>query len=140
MVFKVCLDANVLLDFFLQRVGYPDAETIIEKASENVFAAYTTPAILHICGYWLTKAYGARQAKQLLSSLLNTVQIIDCDHQTAVLALQSSINDIEDALHYFTAVNYNMTHFISSDKLLKKSALSQLPVYTPREFLHDMIV
>jgi hypothetical protein len=54
------------------------------------------------------------------------------------LALQPAFNDIEDALQYFTAVKYRMTHFISSDKLLKRAAIPQLPVYTPREFLDEI--
>lgn len=138
MAFKVFLDANVLLGFFLQRAGFADAEKIIEQASEKRFAAYTSPAVLHIAGYWVTKAYGAAKAKQLLTSLLTDVQIIDCNHQIAVLALQSALNDIEDALQYFTAIKHGMTHFISSDKPLKKAAIPQLPVYTPREFLDEI--
>lgn len=68
-------------------------------------------------------------------ALLADVEIIDCDHQTALFALHSPMNDIEDALQYFTAIKYEMTHFVSSDKALKKATLPQLPVYTPREFL-----
>lgn len=138
MVFSVFLDANVLLDFFLQRENADLAEKIIAKAVEKDIAAYTTPSILHIVGYWLTKEYGAAKAKQLLTSLLADVQIIDCDHQTAILALQSTIDDIEDSLQYFTAIKYKMTHFISSDKKLKKAAIPQLVVYTPGEFLEEM--
>jgi predicted nucleic acid-binding protein len=138
MVFKGFLDANVLLDFFLKRAGHDDAEKLIEKALERRFAAYTTPAVLHITGYWVTKAYSAAKAKQLLTSLLADIHIIDCDHQTALLALQSAMLDIEDALQYFTAIKYHMTHFISSDKPLKKAAIPQLPVYTPREFLSEI--
>ncbi|HET7898028.1 MAG TPA: hypothetical protein VFL47_10170, partial [Flavisolibacter sp.] len=67
-----------------------------------------------------TKSYGVAKAKQLLLALLADVQIIDCDHRTAILALQSTINDTEDALQYFTAIKYGMTHFISKDKQLKK--------------------
>ena len=87
MVFKGFLDATVLLDFFLQQANFGDAEKLVALAVERHFAAYTTPAVLHITGYWVTKAYGAAKAKQLLTALLADVQIIDCDHQTAVLAL-----------------------------------------------------
>jgi predicted nucleic acid-binding protein len=51
MVFKAFLDANLLLDFFLKRTSYATAEEILQKAIENRFAAYTTPAVLHINGY-----------------------------------------------------------------------------------------
>jgi predicted nucleic acid-binding protein len=138
MAFKAFLDANVLLDFFLQRAGATDAEKIIEKMLAGNFLAYTTPSVLHITGYWLTKSYGAAKAKRLLNTLLIDVHIIDCDHYTATVALQSDFDDIEDALQYFTAIRHKLTHFISLDKKLKKAAISQLPVYTPNEFLKEI--
>ncbi len=138
MAFKVFLDANVLLDFLLQRENADPAKKIIERAVEGKIAACISPSILHIAGYWLSKEYGAAKAKQLLTTLLADVRIIDCDHDTATMALQSAISDIEDALQYFTAINHRLTHFISSDKKLKKAAIPQLPVCTPEEFLGEI--
>lgn len=58
----------------------------------------TTPAVLHIASYWLTKAYSGTIAKKLILTLLADVQVIDCDHATALMAINSNIDDIEDAL------------------------------------------
>ena len=138
MASKVFLDANVLLDFFLQRERGETAKRVIEKVVEGSLSAYLTPSVLHIVGYWLSKVYGAGKAKQLLTTLLVDVHAIDCDHATAVMALQSSMDDIEDALQYFTAVKHKLNYFISSDKKLKKVAIPQLPVFTPEEFLQEI--
>ena len=140
MAFKVFLDANILLDFTLQRAGYTEAKQLIQKGIDGDIQLTTTPAVLHITGYWLTKAYSSSTAKQLIIALLADVEIIDCDHATSVMAINSTIDDIEDALQYYTALKHNAIYFISSDKKLKKSSIPQLPVYTAKEFLNELNV
>ena len=103
MAFKVFLDANLVLDFTLQRAGFAEAKQIIQKGVNGEIHLYTTPAVLHITSYWLTKAYSITITKQLLLSLLADVHIIDCDHATALMAIHSTFDDIEDALQYYTA-------------------------------------
>lgn len=138
MAFKVFLDANVLLDFLLQRENGAPSKQILEITVQGKIHSFITPSILHIAGYWLSKEYGAAKAKQLLRVLLADVQVIDCSHATATMALQSTFDDIEDALQYFTALEHGLSYFISSDKKLKKSAIPQLPVFTPTEFLREV--
>lgn len=135
---KVFLDANILLDFTLQRAGHGEAKRILQKGIDGNIQLYTTPAVIHIASYWLTKAYSSAVAKKLILTLLADVQVIDCDHATVLMAINSSIDDIEDALQYYAALKYNIIYFISSDKKLKKSAMPQLPVYTAKEFLKEL--
>lgn len=138
MVFKVFADANLLLDFLLKRNNYDTAHAIIKKGVEGKIQLFTTPAVMHITAYWTTKAYGNSRAKELLLALLIDVQIIDCDHVTSLVALNSEIDDIEDALQYYTALKHQTEYFISADKKLKKSAIPQLPVYSADEFLSEI--
>jgi predicted nucleic acid-binding protein len=138
MVFKVFADANLLLDFLLKRNNYDTAHAIIKKGVEGKIQLFTTPAVMHITAYWTTKAYGNSRAKELLLALLIDVQIIDCDHVTSLVALNSEIEDIEDALQYYTALKHQTEYFISADKKLKKSAIPQLPVYSADEFLTEI--
>ncbi|HMF73287.1 MAG TPA: PIN domain-containing protein [Flavitalea sp.] len=56
MVFKIFLDANVLLDFLLKRDNYEDAKEIMSLVVDGKANAYITPAIVHIVVYWLGKA------------------------------------------------------------------------------------
>lgn len=138
MAFKVFLDANVLLDFLLKRDQYEDARNIISLVIEGKVNAYITPAIVHIVGYWLTKAYGLKKAKQLLLSLLDNVRTIDISHELTLLALNSKIDDIEDALRYYTAIHHQLDFFISRDKKFQKSAIPNLPVVDPSYFLKEV--
>lgn len=138
MASKVFLDANILLDFTLQRAGFEEAKQIIQKSIAGEVKLTTTPAVLHIISYWLTKAYSSNVAKQVMLTLLTDVHVIDCDHATALMALNSNMDDIEDALQYYAALKFNVAYFVSSDKKLKKAAIPQLPIYTAKELLAEL--
>ncbi|WP_221394847.1 PIN domain-containing protein [Dyadobacter sp. NIV53] len=135
MASKVFIDANILLDFLLKRNDYKDSEKIIQLILDKKVHAFITPSIVHIVGYWITKAYGNLKAKELLLTLLSDITVIDSNHQITLIALHSKIDDIEDALQYYTAIQHKIDLFISRDKRLKKSAIASLPVYNMMEFL-----
>lgn len=138
MASKVFLHANFLLDITIQRPGFLEASQIIQRAIDGQVQLFTTPAVLHITSHYTTQAYGNNQTKQILLTLLNDVQIIECDHATALMAISSNMDDIEDALQYYTAIRFGMDYFISGDKKLKKTALPQLPIYTASELLAEL--
>jgi predicted nucleic acid-binding protein len=135
MASKVFLDANILLDYTLKREHYLEAHEIFKLIVDNKLQGFITSSVLHITGHWLTKAYGIETAKAVLLSLLADVKVIDIPHATAVVALHSKINDIEDALQYYAAIHHKIDYFISRDKQLQKDNIPVLPVYSPCVFL-----
>lgn len=138
MASKVFLDANILLDFTLKRDEFEQSRKIIKLSVNGTIQAFITPSIIHIVGYWLTKAYGNAIAKELLLTLMADVNVIDLPHEIVLNALHSKITDIEDALQYYTAVHHKMDYFISRDKQLQKQGIPVLPVYTPKELLIEI--
>lgn len=102
MAFRVMLDANIILDYTLKRNDYETAKHILSLAVDGSIKAFITPSIIHICDYWLTKAYGQDKAKKLMLTLLADITSIDINHATTIAALHSSLTDIEDALQYYT--------------------------------------
>jgi len=136
MASKIFVDANVLLDFSLKRDNYSVSKQLIKLIIDGELQAFITPSIVHITGYWLTKAYGADKAKQILLQLLTDIQVIDCNHAVAINALNSKMTDIEDALQYYTALHHKIDFFITEDKDLQKSAIPNLPVYSSQDFLN----
>lgn len=135
MGFRIFLNANILLDFLLKRDNYERAKTLISLVISGKVDAFITPAIVHILGYWLTKAYGTEMAKKLLINLLIDVRVIDISHELTLLALNSKIDDIEDSLQYYTSIHNELDYFISGDKKLQKAAIPILPVVTADDFL-----
>jgi len=140
MASKIFLDANILLDFILKREDhYKEAVQVMGLVVNNKVHAFITSSVLHIAGYWIGKAYGNTKAKELLLTLLIDVEVIDIPHGVALSALHSKIDDIEDALQYYTAIHHKLNYFISRDKKLQKDSITVLPVFTPDEFLSIFI-
>jgi len=66
-------------------------------------------------------------------TLMNDLLVIDGDNETALLASNSTMENMEDVLLYYTALTHEVDILISSDKQLKKTAIPQLPGLTPSE-------
>ena len=135
MAASVFLDANIVLDFLLKRKDYEDARKVMVLVLEKKIKAFISPSILHIVSYWLTKAYGSAKSKDLLLLLLSDVRIIDANQEVVNLALTSQIDDIEDALQYYTALHHKIDFFVSRDRKFQEQALTLLPVHNLPEFL-----
>lgn len=138
MASKVFVDANFILDITLKRKDFTAARELFEYALKGDIQLFTSPAVLHITSYFTSQSLGPQLTKQLLLTLLNDLTIIDCNHQTAIMAVNSSIEDVEDALQYYTSLFYQMDYFVSADKKLKRSALPQLPVVTAGQLVQEL--
>lgn len=132
---RIFLDANVILDQVLKRTHYESTRLLFQHVVSGQFSAFTSPSIIHIIGYWLSKAYGAAKARQIIITLLNDVYVLELNHDITIQAMHSEIADIEDALHYHSAIYHKMDFFVSSDKKLKAAASAALPVIAPQELL-----
>jgi len=137
MAFKVFIDTDILLDFTLKRDAYDIVRKLMEWAIKGRIQLFITPSIVLIASYWLTKAYGAVKAKELLSALLADIQVIDIGHEITVNALHSQIGNMEQALQYYTALHHKLDYFITRDKSLDKAASPVLPVCRPEEFIKN---
>ncbi|WP_176885076.1 type II toxin-antitoxin system VapC family toxin [Dyadobacter soli] len=135
MATNVLLDANIVLDFLLKRKDYEDVRKVMVLVVEKKITAFISASILHIVSYWLTKSYGSAKSKDLLLLFLSDVRIIDANHEIVNVALTSQIDDIEDALQYYTAIHHRMDFFISRDRKFQEQAFTVLPVRNVSEFL-----
>jgi predicted nucleic acid-binding protein len=68
-------------------------------------------------------------------TLLIDVKVIYIDHEITLLALHSKIDDIEDALQYYTALRNHLDYFLSADKNFQKAGIPSLPVISTEDFL-----
>lgn len=135
MVFKVFLDANIILDFVLKRAGYDEGKTIIGWAESGRINGFVSPSVVQICAYWTAKAYGTPKTKEIMAALLAFLTCIDIPHEQVVFALHSFMEDIEDAFQYYTAHHHQLDFVISRDKKFQQSAFPSLPVIAPAEFI-----
>ena len=138
MASNVFLDANVVLDFTLQRDGYKHAKTIVLWAEQRKIVGFVSPTVVQICSYWIAKAYGIKKTKEIMTTLLTFVSTIDTPHEQVLTALHSSMDDIEDALLYYTALHHGLDYILSRDQIFQKAALPSLPVVAPVDFIDMM--
>lgn len=135
MAFKVLLDANIILDFVLQRREFESADKLIDWATIGKIQAFITPSIVHVAAYWLIKEFGGWQTKEILLSLVADVRVIDLGHDATINALHSQMVDVEDSLQYYTALHHRLDYVITRDRDLIKSAIPILPACLPDEFI-----
>ena len=138
MACRVFGDANILLDFTLRREHYKVARQIIELGVNGDIHLFTTPAIIQIIAYWLTKAYGKVKAKELILAMLADITVIDADHEVTVNAVHAKMDDMEDTLQYYTAIHHKLDYFLTRDRQMKKTALPVLPVCTPEDVTREV--
>jgi len=139
MASKILLDANILIEFLLERNQFQVSQKLLKILIDNPYKVFVTPAIIHITSYWVKKSLGTAITKTLLLELLRDIKTIDCDHKTAILAINSAMTDIEDALQYYTALQHQLDCVITFDKVFQKQAIPSLPIYSPQEFLTNFI-
>ncbi len=56
-------------------------------------------------------------------------------HTTVLVALNSSVSDVEDAIQYYSDLQHNMEYYLTFDKELIKQSTLQLPILSPVDFL-----
>jgi predicted nucleic acid-binding protein len=136
MASKIILDTNILLDLTLQRSqDYTDLRKIYTGIINGNFKGYTTTAIIQTSAYWLTKHRGPAQAKAIILALLNNITVIEATHSVVVDAMQSNMEDTEDALQYYTAMHHKLDAFISRDRAFINASTPKLAVYHPADFI-----
>src|SRR5690554_957325 len=75
---KILFDANVLLDFFLERNPQPEKiERLFTLIDNKTVEGYVTLSILQICAYYLTSAKGVGVTKEILEMVILKFQLLE---------------------------------------------------------------
>jgi predicted nucleic-acid-binding protein len=132
---RIYLDANILLDYVLDRPEKESAAKILQLINNGNIKAYISSSIIHILSYVLSKSFSIEKTKEVIISIIHDIELIDMPKEIVLQSLNSKMNDIEDALQYHVALYNKIDFFISNDKKLKKEAIPALPIYTPKEMM-----
>lgn len=132
---RIYIDANVILDYCLDRIEKPNAKIIIDEINEGNLRGYMSGSIIHILSYFFQRLYGVEKTKEVILAIIEDFEIIDMPKELIIQALHSKMNDFEDALQYYVALHHKMDYFISNDLQLKKDSTSTLPVLSTTEFV-----
>lgn len=131
---RVLFDSDVLLDVLAQRQPFviASAQALNTVTQEQVQGDVSGHAVTNIF-YILRRQIGSEAARELLSRLLQRIQVASVTDEVIRQALQSSITDFEDAVTSAAAnvaglemiVTRNTSDFVTSS----------VPAIMPEEFL-----
>jgi predicted nucleic acid-binding protein len=136
---KVLFDANVLLDFFLERnKKQGEINKIFSLVDQGSITGFITTPTLQICAYYLTISKGVGVAKAVLEMIIMNFQLLEGNRTTILHALNSPQKDIEDAIQYFIAVENEIDAIVTSDLDFIKLSSTSLLICSPSDLLQKL--
>ena len=135
---NILVDTNVILDVLLERVPFADSSSrimaLIERKQSIGYLCATTLTTIH---YLACKTIGNKAGRQAVQTLLQIYEVAPVDHKVLQTALNTGFKDYEDSVLYAAGVNVGVGAIITRN--VKDFASSELPVYTPEEYLVNVV-
>ena len=131
----VMIDTCVVLDYLLDREPFVyDAEKLLVKvAEEEIQGLITVKSLMDIHYILKHTLHKEEKVRATITTLLDSLMLVDSTAEDAIRALSSRITDYEDALMVETANSCNCDRIITRNKKDYKN--SNVLVMTPAEFL-----
>jgi predicted nucleic acid-binding protein len=137
MVSKLFVDSDILLDLFLERHPfYSYTQRLLLLPERKEIALFTSSVIINNLYYFIARDQNKQIAKQSLNILIDICKVLPVNESGVKLALDSEFNDFEDALQYFTAMEFGCEKIITRN--LKHYKKSTIPVLTAEQFLRTL--
>lgn len=114
---RIFLDANILVSVLNKEYPlFTYAARILSLADNKKFTVYTSPVCLAIAFYFAEKKSGTNMAKQKIRLLSEKLLIIPVGKNEVMQALKNrQVNDFEDGIEYYAAVNNKCDAIITED-------------------------
>lgn len=98
---KVLIDTNVVLDIALNRKPFVENAALLWRLAEQkkITACLSNTSITDIF-YIINKHAGQEKARAFVADILDTFKLVDIDEEGFREALNSGMNDFEDAVQY----------------------------------------
>ena len=131
---RVLFDSDVVLDVLAQRQPFviASAQALNTVAQEQVQGYVSGHAVTNIF-YILRRQIGSEAARELLSRLLQRIQVASVTDEVIRQALQSSIADFEDAVTSAAASVAGLEMIVTRNT--SDFVTSSVPAVMPEEFL-----
>ena len=131
---RLFIDTDVALDLLSGRdPHYNPAAELFSMADSGKVKLYISPLSISNLNYLLSRQYDKTESRRILNSFKVLVSITSIDAKIIDLALSSKFNDLEDAIQYFTAVEYNIPILITRNT--KDYKFAKIPVMSAQEFI-----
>jgi len=134
MIRQAMLDTNVVVDFMLQRPGFAEnADKIFDKIDKGVFVGCISSSAVTDVYFIVENKTNPEYAREKMELLYRSLQIMPVIRETIREALDSDMDDFEDAVQVAAAQDFGIDIVVTRDKTGFDD--SGLQVYSPEEFL-----
>ncbi|MBD2304998.1 PIN domain-containing protein [Chroococcidiopsis sp. FACHB-1243] len=131
---RVLFDSDVLLDVLAQRQPFVVASArALNMVTQPQVQGYVSGHAVTNIFYILRRHVGSEAARELLSRLLQHIQVVSVTDEVIRSALQSSITDFEDAVTSEAASAAGVEIIVTRNT--SDFAASSVPAVMPEEFL-----
>ena len=130
---KAFFDADVILDLVLKRPDFfEEAKILFNYISEGKVKGFTSPIVFANVYYILTTLDKKKRALETLKKLRILLNIIPTNQKIMDLSLASDFSDFEDAIQYYSALEFGIDQIITRNT--KDYKHSVILVTSPEEF------
>lgn len=131
---KIFVDTNVLLDVFQERKPQYDASVYVwDMAERGQLSGFVSVISFNNIYYIVSRFRDKKHAGRAIKLLRGTFSPVSLDEQILNQAIDSKMNDFEDAIQFFSAVHVSADFIITRNS--KDFPKSSIPVLAPEEFL-----
>ena len=131
---KILVDTNVILDVLFERKPFINhSSAIMGKIERRNLCGMLCATTLTTIHYLACKSIGKNEGATAIKKLLQIYEVAPVDHQVLTFALSSGFKDYEDGVLNAAAIKAGAEAIITRN--IKDFTLSELPVFTPEEFV-----
>lgn len=131
---RVLFDSDVLLDVLAQRQEFIVFSALaLDTVARGKVQGYVSGHAVTNIFYILRRQLGNKAARELISRLLQRLQVASVTDEVIRRALQSSLTDFEDAVTSETANAEGLELIVTRNK--SDFVASSVPAILPEEFL-----
>ncbi len=131
---RILIDTNVILDIALERPPFVEhAVRLLKIAQQTDLVVYVTATTITDLYYITRKAHSHITAHDFIVDLLQLVEVADVDGAIIREALDSEIEDFEDAIQESAAKRQSIQAIVTRNEADFEDSVLQ--VYDPEAFL-----
>lgn len=136
---KVFVDANILVSVLNKEYPlFTHSARILSLSGNNNFEIYTSPICLAIAFYFAEKKHKTKLAKEKIALLCRHILIAPATGSVVEKAVTNKkINDFEDGLEYYSAIESNCHYIVTEDK--DDFYFSEIEVMNAKTFFETVV-